>query len=90
MAMNVKPIPMLDDRINDIRLRTAAILNEWILPNETRIWNFRRGDLRSDEDREQARKEATELRTEIKQQVKKAGLWAAVRWPDSSSRPRSR
>jgi len=76
MAMNVKPIPTLDDRINDIRLRTAEIVNEWILPNETRIWNFRRGDLRSDEDREQARKEATELRAEIKQQVKKAGLWA--------------
>jgi acyl-CoA dehydrogenase len=76
MAMNVKPIPTLDERINDIRLRTAGIVNEWILPNESKIWSFRRGNHASDEDREQARKVATELRAEIKQQVKRAGLWA--------------
>ena len=38
MSMNVKPIPTLDARINDIRLRTAEILNDHILPNEGRIW----------------------------------------------------
>jgi acyl-CoA dehydrogenase len=76
MAMNVKPIPTLDERINDIRLRTAAIVNEWILPNEARIWSLRRGNGTSDEDRAQARKEASELRAEIRQVVKRAGLWA--------------
>ena len=27
MAMNVKPIPTLDERINDLRMRTAEIVN---------------------------------------------------------------
>ncbi|MBW3668753.1 MAG: acyl-CoA dehydrogenase family protein [Actinobacteria bacterium] len=63
--MNVKPIPTLDERINDIRLRTAEIVNEDILPNEAALWGRSR-------DRETAR----ELREEIKQKVKKAGLWA--------------
>src|SRR4051794_31607702 len=72
MVMNVKPVPTLDDRINDIRMRTAAIVNEHILPNEGRLWAGRR-DGSSDD---QARKEAHELRTEIKEIVKKAGLWA--------------
>src|SRR5438128_2521191 len=62
MVMNVKPVPTLDERINDIRMRTAAIVNEHILPNEGRLWASRR-DGSSDE---QARKEAAELRTEIK------------------------
>ena len=65
MPMNVKPIPTLDERINDIRLRTAEIVNEDILPNEAALWGRAR-------DREAAR----ELREEIKQKVKKAGLWA--------------
>jgi len=80
MAMNVKPIPTLDDRINEIRLETAAIVNEDILPNETKLWGLRRGSggaaHLSEEDRAQARKEAKELREHIKQRVKKAGLWA--------------
>ena len=38
MVMNVKPIPALDDRINDIRLRTAQIVNDDILPNEDVLW----------------------------------------------------
>ena len=65
MPMNVKPIPTLDERINDIRLRTAEIVNEDILPNEAALWGRAR-------DREAAR----ELREEIKQKVRKAGLWA--------------
>ena len=36
--MNVKPIPTLDERINDIRMRTAEIVNEEILPNEDKLW----------------------------------------------------
>ncbi|HVE94176.1 MAG TPA: acyl-CoA dehydrogenase family protein [Acidimicrobiales bacterium] len=71
MAMNVKPIATVDQRINDIRLRTAAILNEHILPNESKLWGARRADAD-----DVARKEARELREEIKAEVKKAGLWA--------------
>jgi acyl-CoA dehydrogenase len=38
MAMNVNPIPTVDERINDIRGRTAEIVNEDILPNEAVLW----------------------------------------------------
>ena len=71
--MNVQPIATLDERINDIRLRTAAIVNEWILPNENQLWHRGRagGDV-TDQDR----REAIELREEIKAVVWEAGLWA--------------
>jgi acyl-CoA dehydrogenase len=73
MVMNVKPVPTLDGRINDIRMRTAEIVNDFILPNESRLWPGRGGDGVVDE---QARKESAELRTEVREAVKKAGLWA--------------
>jgi acyl-CoA dehydrogenase len=69
MPMNVKPIPALDERINDIRLRTAGIVNEWILPNEDRLWRY-------DRDSDEARTEAHELRDQIKAVVQKENLWA--------------
>ncbi|HVM08268.1 MAG TPA: acyl-CoA dehydrogenase family protein [Acidimicrobiales bacterium] len=72
MPMNVKPIPTLDDRINEIRSKTADIVNEWILPNESKLWNLRRNGEVSDT----GRRQAIELREEIKEVVWKAGLWA--------------
>ena len=70
--MNVKPIPTLDERTNEIRMKTAGIVNEWILPNESKLWNLGRNGEASDEDRRQA----VELREQIKAEVSKAGLWA--------------
>jgi acyl-CoA dehydrogenase len=71
MPMNCKPIPTLDERINDIRMRTAEIVNDDILPNERKLWATRReGDSWSD------RTETIELRAAVKEKVKKAGLWA--------------
>ncbi len=70
--MNVNPVPTLDERINDIRLRTAAIVNTWILPNETVLWGYRRAA----EPDGSARTRSLELREEIKNEVKRAGLWA--------------
>jgi acyl-CoA dehydrogenase len=72
MSMNVKPIATLDDRVNDIRLRTAHIVNEYILPNEARLWEYHRNGEVSDRDR----RVAHELREEIKAKVWEAGLWA--------------
>jgi acyl-CoA dehydrogenase len=72
MAMNVNPIATVDERINDLRMRTAEIVNEWILPNESKLWNLGRNGEVSDHDR----REAVELREEIKAVVWKAGLWA--------------
>ncbi len=69
--MNCQPIATLDQRINDIRMRTAQIVNEDILPNENRLWASRReGDSWTD------RNETLELRAGIKEKVKQAGLWA--------------
>ena len=71
MAMNCKPVPTLDDRINDIRMRTAEIVNDDILPNERRLMSVaREGESWS------AHTEMLELRAEIKLKVKRAGLWA--------------
>jgi acyl-CoA dehydrogenase len=72
MAMNVNPIPTVDERINDIRMRTAGIVNEWILPNEATLWHLGRNGEASDRDR----RAAIELREEIKAVVWDAGLWA--------------
>ncbi|MGQ0830489.1 MAG: acyl-CoA dehydrogenase family protein [Microthrixaceae bacterium] len=72
MAMNVNPIPTLDERTNDIRMRTAEIVNTWILPNETALWNLGRNGEVSDHDR----RAAVQLREEIKEVVWNAGLWA--------------
>jgi acyl-CoA dehydrogenase len=71
MSMNVRPIPTLSDRINQIRMLTAEIVNREILPNEKDLWNIRR-DGTSDGERQRAR----ELRHEIQTKVKQAGLWA--------------
>ena len=70
--MNVKPIPTLDDRINEIRTKTADIVNEWILPNESKLWGLGRNGEVTDHQR----REALQLREEIKEQVWQAGLWA--------------
>ncbi len=71
MAMNCKPVPTLDERINDIRMRTAEIVNTDIIPNESRLWAERR-----EAETFHERTEVLELRADIKEKVKKAGLWA--------------
>jgi acyl-CoA dehydrogenase len=70
--MNVQAISNLSDRINQIRLLTAEIVNREILPNETRLWAWRRDGKVSESERATAR----ELRHEIQTKVKQAGLWA--------------
>src|SRR5579859_305943 len=72
MAMNVRPIPTLNERINEIRLDTAEIINTDVLPNESILWNWRRNGSVT----ESQRKESRRLREEIKAKVKRAGLWA--------------
>jgi acyl-CoA dehydrogenase len=72
MPMNVQPVPTLDERINDIRMRTAEIVNTDILPNEDVLWAHRRNGEVTDGQR----REAHELREQIKAKVWDAGLWA--------------
>lgn len=71
MVMNVKPIPTLDPRINEIRDLTARIVNREILPNERKlIAGWRHGA--TAEERAASRATADS----IKRKVKEAGLWA--------------
>ncbi|MCH8131087.1 MAG: acyl-CoA dehydrogenase [Deltaproteobacteria bacterium] len=70
--MNVQAIPSLSDRVNQIRMMTAKIVNNEILPNENQLWATRRDGQVDDEERSQART----LRHEIQAKVKQAGLWA--------------
>ena len=72
MRMNVRPIPTVSDRINQIRELTARIVNEEILPHEKELWVGRRGG----EANEAARRRAHELREGVRAKVKQAGLWA--------------
>jgi acyl-CoA dehydrogenase len=72
MPMNVRPIPSVSDRINEIRLLTAKIVNREILPNENRLCRWRRDGAVSEHDRD----EAHALREHVKAKVKEAGLWA--------------
>jgi acyl-CoA dehydrogenase len=72
MRMNVKPIPTLDERINEIRTLTADIVNKEILPNESILWANRREGRFQESDITEGR----HLREDIKAKVKQAGLWA--------------
>jgi acyl-CoA dehydrogenase len=71
MPITVTPIAGLDDHINDIRTRTARIVNEEILPNEANLWVGRRSNAGEEE-----RAEAKVLREKVQDRVKSEGLWA--------------
>jgi acyl-CoA dehydrogenase len=71
MPINVTPIARLSDHINDIRIRTARIVNEEILPLEWALGVARRGEP-SEEDLAQVKT----LREQIQARVKSEGLWA--------------
>jgi len=71
VPMNVQSIPTLTDRVNQIRLLTAQIVNKEILPHENEIWRW---DPKKHDEAD--RKRAKELREGIQANVKQAGLWA--------------
>jgi acyl-CoA dehydrogenase len=71
MPINVTPTAGLSEHINDIRMRTARIVNEDIVPNEAALWAGRRNNA-SDEERADAKV----LREKVQDRVKSEGLWA--------------
>ena len=71
MAMNVQPIPGVSDRVNQIRMLTAEIVNKEILPHENELWVAR-----SSKAPDSSKQRGHELREGIKAKVKRAGLWA--------------
>jgi acyl-CoA dehydrogenase len=76
MAINVSPIAGVDAGINDIRRRTADLINADVLPNEGKLWGSAQGRSVSDGERDQIRHQAAGLREEVKAKVRDAGLWA--------------
>ena len=76
MAINVQPIDEVDDEVNDVRLRTAGIVNERILPVEDELQWAGRGYVMDAEEKERRAETARRLRREIRDAVKVSGLWA--------------
>ena len=70
--MNVQSIPSVSERVNEVRLLTASIVNQEILPNENMLWADHRGGHVTEGDREEAR----DLRSSVRARVREAGLWA--------------
>lgn len=60
--MEIAPIPGLSDEVNDIRLRTAKIVNDKVIPAEPVLFKGGKG--------------AEPVRAEIREHVKEQGLWA--------------
>jgi acyl-CoA dehydrogenase len=71
MPITVAPIEGLSDHVNDVRMRTAAIVNNEILPREAELWAHRRGASNGDD---AARARAA--REDVRAKVRAAGLWA--------------
>ena len=71
MAINVKPVPTLDQRTNEIRSLTARIVNKEILPHERTLAARLKPDATTEE-----RQEAKARADSIKRKVKEVGLWA--------------
>ena len=63
-TLAVAPIPSLPDEVNEIRLNTAKIVSEHIIPNEDKL-----GNPASDDERAQ-------LVHELRSYVKESNLWA--------------
>jgi len=70
--MNTRPVPGLNDRINELRSLTARIVTEDILPYENRLWIHEQRGPYSDTDV----KESARLREHVRDRVRQAGLWA--------------
>ncbi len=73
MPMNVKPVSTLDNEINEIRLATAEIVNQEILPLEGRLWGWLSDSANAPNE---VVAEGKALRRQIQEKVKEAGLWA--------------
>ena len=72
MPINITAVPTLPDHVNDVRLRTADVVNKEILPREGDLWPQRRGTSVTKEDLAAAHS----AREAVREQVRAAGLWA--------------
>ena len=75
MPINVTPIPGLSPEINDIRRRTADLINTEVLPYEEILWRSRRGE-HDGSDVDTELRASHERREEVKAKVQAEGLWA--------------
>jgi hypothetical protein len=65
--MNVRPVPALDNEVNDIRLAAAEIVNSDILPVEDALWGWMSDSANAPNT---AREDARALKVEIQDKVK--------------------
>jgi acyl-CoA dehydrogenase len=72
MPINITAVPTLPDHVNDVRLRTADLVNKEILPREGDLWPQRRGSRVTEADLAAAHA----ARQSVRDQVRAAGLWA--------------
>ena len=72
MPISISALDQLDDRTNDVRLRTARFVNEEILPRESVLFPRRLGIEISQE----LLDESAAARAEVKEKVRAEGLWA--------------
>ena len=88
MPITVTPTAGLSDHINDIRMRTARIVNEEIVPNEAALWAGRRNNA-SDEERAQAKvlREKVQAASQgrgfvgSRTSLPSTAAWASISWP---------
>jgi acyl-CoA dehydrogenase len=71
VPITITPVEGLSDHVNDVRVRTAELVNTQILPREHELWAARRG-VASDEEVARSRV----AREEVRAAVRAAGLWA--------------
>ncbi len=76
MPINVEEVAGLEPALNEIRRRTAELVNEEILPVEDELGWMLRGYAADAEEKERHRCRAIALKEEIKAKVADAGLWA--------------
>jgi len=70
--VKVQPIPGASERINEVRMLTALIVEKEILPLENRLWIHEVRPPYTQADVE----ESAELRQGVRDRVRQAGLWA--------------
>ena len=71
MPITVTAVPTLPDHVNDVRLRTAKIVNDEILPRDTELWPQRRANPTKED-----YAAAHDAREAVRAAVRAAGLWA--------------
>ena len=81
MRMNVQPIPNVPERINEVRMLTAQIVNKEILPRENLLWAWQADGRFQESDIRAAREQRDEIKANAAEQ---AVARPVLSWPRKS------